>query len=875
GRPAGRGTRRFVAVALLLAAAGAVAGALFWIRPAEPPVVLSVPVGEYRDRAWPPNPWAEQDSAAVQAAFPDLAARETAYGFQELHLLRSKLQALANVKAGQPLIVHLTALAVAHNGAVHVLPADAKPGDPATWLPLDLVLDALAACPAKQKLLLLDLSHPLAADPPGGTPGCGPLADAVADRLDEQLRARADADKLPLFVLTSCSKGELSLPLEEEHQSAFAFYVAEGLRGAADGFGPDGRADGRVRVHELADFVAARVARWARECRGLRQTPRLYGDRSDFDLTARRQPAPEPPAERAYPDWLLAGWKERDDWLAKAAYRPAPAAFNTLAAALPRAEWDWQAGGRPERVEANLKEARAAAQSARDRAKADPPVPLRSLAAWPVSPAQAADWPPLIESFLLARATAATNPKDAEKAQADRAAFLEKTKTNDDTRKAAAALVWRRLLSDNSPKPEVVADLSALLDAVQPEPTSESQAARRLASWRRPGGTLWPPAAARQLLQTEEAADRALAAGRDAFPWAKGLFDAAAKRRDDGEAMLFDVNTRRREQQAAAADLLKQAETAFAAAAGQLAAVQAARAAVEDAAVVLAATAGPAAEDGRDERAWREAAKAAAELADRLEQPPPDRDLPLGEWASATGRLTAAVRELRAAYQPAAVKKRVDDLATRRAPEYQALVALVRAPLAPAAERKRAWEAARAIGKKLHEEVRAADAAEDESHQPPAAARPAPAPLADEADRRERRAAVSVGLLRAAGLEKIDDLDATRRAALSERPASGYPGPKWDALAAALRAAWTVRLPEQAKVLADRNAWAAADRRERFLPLADRPPAALQVRAQDRAEYLTWLEAYYRGLARLRHDAPRASGFYEDAADDCRRARGD
>src|SRR6202035_4007976 len=89
----GRGARRFIALALLLAAAGAVVGALFWIQPSDPPVLLTFPVSEYKDAAWPPNPWAEEDSDALQDAFPDLAGREKAYGAQELSLLQSKLQA--------------------------------------------------------------------------------------------------------------------------------------------------------------------------------------------------------------------------------------------------------------------------------------------------------------------------------------------------------------------------------------------------------------------------------------------------------------------------------------------------------------------------------------------------------------------------------------------------------------------------------------------------------------------------------------------------------------------------------------------------------------------------------------------------------------
>ena len=264
-----------VAVIILMGAAGAVAAAMFWIRPADPPLLLTIPVCEYPDPAWPPNPWAEEDSDALQAVFPSAARPEKLYGSQELHLLQIKLQGLANRKANQAAVVHLTALGTTRGGTVYVVPGDAKPDDPATWLPVDAVLDAIAACPAKHKLLLLDLAHPIT------DPLRGPFAESVADRLDDQLRARAGRGELPFQVFTSCSKGELSLPLNEEHQSAFAFYLAEGLRGAADGFGQDGRADEQVRVHELKDYVTAHIIRWARDCRGVRQMPQLYGEGPD------------------------------------------------------------------------------------------------------------------------------------------------------------------------------------------------------------------------------------------------------------------------------------------------------------------------------------------------------------------------------------------------------------------------------------------------------------------------------------------------------------------------------------------------------------------------------------------------------------------
>ncbi len=866
----GRGVRRFVALAALLATAGAVVGVLFWIRPSDPPVLLTIPISEYKDPAWPPNPWAEEDSDALQDAFPDLAGREKAYGSQELSLLQSKLQSLRNVKAGQPVILHLSALGAVHDGVVYVVPGDAKPGDPSTWLKLDMVLDALAACPAKHRLLLLDLAHPIA------NFFYGPLVENVADRLDEQLRARMDHGGLPYFVLTSCSKGELSLPMDDEQQSAFAFYVGDGVRGAAEGFGPKGQLDGRVRVEELAAYVTRRVGSWARDCRGVRQTPKLYGDFADFDLTDRRLPPPEPKGPRTYPDWLLAGWTQRDDWVAKRVYAAAPVAVNGLQIALIPAEQDWQAMSRPERIERikdDLHSAIDRAQTIESQAKEEPPPPLRGLTAWLLPASKLAEWSGLIESFLTAQATAATNPKDADKAKEHRAAFLAKVGPSPEVRKAAAALIWRRLLDDAAPPAETITALSGLMDDVQPTATTESQAVRRLAAWQRPGGTPWPPAPARQMLHTEDAAGRALAAAPMAFPAAKELFTAAVKLRDEGEALLFDITTRTRDEQNRAADILKQAEAALVAAAGQMAVVQAARHAVEDAAIVLPATASRVAEEGRaiDERAWFAAAKAAIELNDRLDRPLAGKDLPLAEWESATGQLTAALHMLEARYQPLAVKRRVEDLAPGRALEYQLLHDLLRGPMLPGADRKRVWETANAIAERVHKQTREADAADNDALRPPGTNRSPDPPLKDEPERRERRANVSIELLRVAGMERVNALEVARRAALTDAG-------KWEALAAALRLAWSDRLPQQAKAQRDKKDWAAADRRERFL-LPDSLPAgrsaAVEIRRRDQTAYLEWLEEYYRNLGRLRQAAPNAHAFYEDAAEEVRRARGD
>src|SRR6478672_3002772 len=82
GGPAGgnRGAMRAAVFITLLAVAGAIAGLWFWVVPPTPPRLLTVPVSEYTDPAWPVNPWAERDSELLRAAFPD---NTKAFNFQE------------------------------------------------------------------------------------------------------------------------------------------------------------------------------------------------------------------------------------------------------------------------------------------------------------------------------------------------------------------------------------------------------------------------------------------------------------------------------------------------------------------------------------------------------------------------------------------------------------------------------------------------------------------------------------------------------------------------------------------------------------------------------------------------------------------------
>ena len=109
----------------------------------------------------------------------------------------------------------------------------------------------------------------------------------------------------------------------------------------------DADKDGDVSVLELFEFVKPRVDRWARNNRGLRQEPRLFGKRDDFVLVPPGRPTLEkielqPP--QAYPDALQDAWKKRDEALDLGAFRQAPRLVLRLEANLLRRESRWNAG---------------------------------------------------------------------------------------------------------------------------------------------------------------------------------------------------------------------------------------------------------------------------------------------------------------------------------------------------------------------------------------------------------------------------------------------------------------------------------------------------------------------------------------------------
>jgi hypothetical protein len=346
----------FAVLFAMLTLVGVMIGLFYYIRRVHEPLVLSFPITEY-DRRYPPNPFAEQDSQLLLSHFPERS--KLAYEYQEKDRLVKGLQSLAKEEK-VPVVVHICAYAVQRGSEVYLLPGDAKPDEPESWLALTKLLSLLKSCPAQHKLLLLDIMRPLADF------RLGVLTDTVAEGVETILGNLEKKKDLPCFVLCACSRGEFSLVSEELGQSVFAYYLSQGLDGWADGYNDTGKRDNRVSVKELCAFVTARVSRWADPNRHTRQTPILFGqDKPDFTLIElAREPSPGPdlaaeteaePTVPSYPDWLSEQWKCRDCWRAKESFRFAPLAFRELEVIILRAEQQWRGGRDGGRIRTPLK----------------------------------------------------------------------------------------------------------------------------------------------------------------------------------------------------------------------------------------------------------------------------------------------------------------------------------------------------------------------------------------------------------------------------------------------------------------------------------------------------------------------------------------
>ncbi len=698
------------------------------------------------------TPWGEQDRAAL--ASTNLLGRplEDGSANPSRDQIRLRFAALAKTPRTQPVVIHLAApAAVDAAGAVFLLPADSSGDNPRNRLTLGELLAAVRDCPARHKLLILNLTPP--AEDPLFAPAPGDLSAAVFAALD----AVPDDNRLSLVA---CGPGQTPFAAPELGRSIFSYYLEAGLNGAAD----DDR-DGRVSVRELASFVRLRVSRWSVENRGAAQTPTLIGTAPDFVLRANPAASAgedKTVAEIGYPDWLKTGWESVDRWRADGRAASAPWAFRQARSALLAAERDLRAGRSAEEVKRDLDQRLASAEQLAVALRAVPtPDPLPTLAAG--FPGYAIPEPALVEQLRTAAIAAESKPlsapakPDEKPVEPPLAPEFDAFKAKPHALLTAAAFLV--LAEDADVSPARVKAFAKMLAAQDPQVRfAEVLLIRRLAALT-DQGTLAPWSGERAALALQTARFLEDAATRlEVIAHAKPALDDAYHLRADAEAVLFapgyaspDEATRRLRITEAASRQLKLT-------ADRLSAALATR---DDATLWL--TGVTVLVNSGTVNATE--ATAVADAVTRLNAalPRPDQTFTAAEFADRVpdwDRLSGAVRvALATANRPltpdalATLRKRAADAGPAVHAELDAVLA---SPLVTVADRVLLWNTRSALARRLCEATLRKDAADDDSFRN-GAPRPLTAePTAEEpldAALAQRRARWTGALLRVGGMD--------------------------------------------------------------------------------------------------------------------------
>ena len=864
--------RAFRVLAVMLALALLIVVMLWWLSPIPHPYFAGLWITSNESKQIPLPFQTNRDRDALRDG--GYFRRTSPNAFQNLNretLLR-ELSDLARRSPADAVVVYLSAQArTGPQGDVQVLPLDADLGNPQTWVPLREVLTRVKACPAHRKLVVLDIMAPLA------TARLGVPADDVSAAVPADLDAVPDPHRL---TLCAAAPGQTSVASEVMGRTVFGYYLEEALRGWADGYGP-GPLDRRVSVQELAEFVKARVDRWTWQNRLVRQTPTLYGGKTDFDLIVVPQGKPLPHLGAVdapeYPNWLAEGWKTRDKWWAEEAFRTVPQLTRELDVTLLGTEQEWLQGveltaGRDNRP-LEIK-----GVTARKALFRFPPQPET----YSLSLAEAQGRKPNPEVLaqlreLVYKTKAAGKDDKDDKAKDDKAAKDGKAEPGAEKAKldaleqirakphAEVALAgWDLIANDADLQPARVLEINSILaqQEVRPryvETLFLQQLANALA-----GEQNWPRETVQQALTAARLGERA-ASHAEAVDWIRPLLNEASQRRHEGETIFF---ARGYAPPNLAEPLLQQAATAADAALAVATTLQRARRTLDDALAFLPAAVPFVERLPRHQRDWSEAVQLVDELYQAMVVPDlavltaDQRRQRVDDVRSKTDELLQRLIDLRRPFAPSAWASLKDAAARPDAGVFHVLEidTLLSAPFLKADERTALLKTYQALTRRLHDQTRKLDEAEDAKTQTVTTKfteNDGGRRTGTESDRAALRSRLAIDLLRLAGAPAADlqPLDAQLQRARETGAAEGDRRSRWYALGLLLRKGWLETLPDQvgrdpSLLLRDRvsRVWCPP---EFGLPPGDSEQTPqITLRQQESRKLWAWLADRYRYLSR-------------------------
>ncbi|HJS06981.1 MAG TPA: hypothetical protein VJ809_04950, partial [Pirellulales bacterium] len=234
-----------------------------WILRAPKLQLVAIRVADYGNPEVPTIPYCFEDIEALRKVLEAEGSQQASTwsdaeneGFAQLRTALS-----AKTSSRDNLLVYIKAHGVSINGTAYLLDVDFALSEGAAGrLSIGDVLKYVADSPARLKLVALDTGH-MESDPQMGM-----LTNEFTHLLKQAVEGMsADSN---VWVLTSNSLFERALVSHKDRRSAFAYYLAEGLNGKADGvlFEEDKEkvADRLIQLDELYHFVRGYVAQYAR-----------------------------------------------------------------------------------------------------------------------------------------------------------------------------------------------------------------------------------------------------------------------------------------------------------------------------------------------------------------------------------------------------------------------------------------------------------------------------------------------------------------------------------------------------------------------------------------------------------------------------------
>ncbi|QDU61523.1 hypothetical protein Pan216_23840 [Planctomycetes bacterium Pan216] len=286
--------RVFLPSVALFVVVGTLGALLFWLAPAQwvKPLLVAWSVTDYQSSLIPTNDFGLEDVKTIQRSdlftTGDRGLSQNTANMQTLADFRTFFEESLQRVENDTVVVYLSTHGISGPSGAYLLTSEASPTTQAGRYPLRTLLESMATCPAKNKMLVLDATK-VDTDLDIGLLGNDFVDWLKHDLAEIEEKAKASPELVGnLCVCCSSGEGERAWSSYSLGHSIFGLTMAYCLQGGPEANLPDdqGERDQVLTANEILEFANGRVTAWAAKYRKADQQPfaTLIGD--DFALVS-------------------------------------------------------------------------------------------------------------------------------------------------------------------------------------------------------------------------------------------------------------------------------------------------------------------------------------------------------------------------------------------------------------------------------------------------------------------------------------------------------------------------------------------------------------------------------------------------------------